>query len=88
MVEQIIKINIISIHAPLRERRNTTSRCLRINFISIHAPSRERLDVEMVLYLDFDFNPRSLTGATQGSSRHVVDEWISIHAPSRERRWL
>ena len=34
----------------------------------------------------FNFNPRSLTGATNAVGQIVVKAVISIHAPSRERR--
>ena len=33
-----------------------------------------------------DFNPRSLTGATDSDYAALVASIISIHAPSRERR--
>ena len=54
----------ISIHAPSRERRQQILAGIRARGISIHAPSRERPMAAMVKVTDFNFNPRSLTGAT------------------------
>ena len=53
--------------------------------ISIHAPSRERLIIIGAGEGHFDFNPRSLTGATTMILIGVCWMYISIHAPSRER---
>ena len=55
--------------------------------ISIHAPSRERLNSNKTeLKNILNFNPRSLTGATNCNQLSTTRFSISIHAPSRERR--
>ena len=54
--------------------------------ISIHAPSRERPLKTYTPSILFNFNPRSLTGATRRKLAAHADLEISIHAPSRERR--
>ena len=57
--------------------------------ISIHAPSRERRLRRIGVSLrSSDFNPRSLTGATEVMAEIKERRVISIHAPSRERRLL
>ena len=58
--------------------------CSRI-MISIHAPSRERHSCFISWYNIYNFNPRSLTGATKLESSYLPLALISIHAPSRER---
>ena len=88
MDKGIAKINSISIHAPSRERPLALlCRSLHLLLISIHAPSRERQYQSFsFVILHINFNPRSLTGATNTGvivASHLV---ISIHAPSRERR--
>ena len=99
---------VISIHAPSRERLSSMVSPPTTFHISIHAPSRERPMcssartstrvfqstlphgsdtlpcIERRRY--FDFNPRSLTGATNHGNRILIIFDISIHAPSRERR--
>ena len=40
----------------------------------------------MAAFIDTDFNPRSLTGATKSKNSHAAAFYISIHAPLRERR--
>ena len=55
----------ISIHAPSRERPPVVPFMDNIYIISIHAPSRERPACRSARIGSFDFNPRSLTGATQ-----------------------
>ena len=55
---------LISIHAPLRERRLPVSTIICRPKISIHAPLRERLEAAKERIEEADFNPRSLTGAT------------------------
>ena len=82
------KIKTISIHAPSRERRQTLFDDNIVTNISIRAPSRERLKFSNWLILQWDFNPRSLTGATEKSHIMSTDLKISIHAPSRERPFL
>ena len=60
-------VYIISIHAPSRERHKQTSSNNKLFEISIHAPSRERpQELQAAQRPNFDFNPRSLTGATAG----------------------
>ena len=79
--------NPISIHAPSRERLQYGDTTLLPDYISIHAPSRERLFCALVGFLlTFDFNPRSLAGATYKNKKDAQHYAISIHAPSRERR--
>ena len=56
-----------------------------IHVISIHAPSRERLRYMRMYALIFNFNPRSLAGATSIRLAAALLSRISIHAPSRER---
>ena len=54
--------------------------------ISIHAPLRERLFIDRNIdVLGRNFNPRSLTGATQNNPYKFPIKKISIHAPLRER---
>ena len=54
-------------------------------YISIHAPSRERQRWYLTCYSGWNFNPRSLAGATDISKAIERYGAISIHAPSRER---
>ena len=76
----------ISIHAPSRERPFQASNVFACVNISIHAPSRERLFLTFFyFFLERDFNPRSLAGATAGHGVTLYYSGISIHAPSRER---
>ena len=58
----------ISIHAPLRERQLCTDDSVIRVRISIHAPLRERLWSLKLQGSCSNFNPRSLTGATPGST--------------------
>ena len=53
--------------------------------ISIHAPLRERPCFEEIFGFLFNFNPRSLTGATYYNKPQIHPSTISIHAPLRER---
>ena len=53
--------------------------------ISIHAPLRERRLSSSGRYKNVNFNPRSLTGATQKFATLPTLSDISIHAPLRER---
>ena len=76
----------ISIHAPSRERRESTVIWDEDSAISIHAPSRERPNGAPMHHRRYDFNPRSLAGATAWAKAENVKVWISIHAPSRERQ--
>ena len=55
---------LISIHAPSRERLYNLKGLLKLPLISIHAPSRERLRRAGCSKMRYNFNPRSLTGAT------------------------
>ena len=83
-----ILLQKISIHAPSRERHDKVFGYQERYAISIHAPSRERpIYAKESIDACYNFNPRSLTGATSISlSRTVRSLSISIHAPSRERR--
>ena len=55
----------ISIHAPSRERPMKMYCIYDKKGISIHAPSRERqIQYIFIITTPFNFNPRSLTGAT------------------------
>ena len=64
-LKNILGITAISIHAPSRERPEGSRFTNTQHGISIHAPSRERLFCALVGFLlMFDFNPRSLAGAT------------------------
>ena len=56
---------VISIHAPSRERPYRREHQSHNNAISIHAPSRERPHINKTDNITiFNFNPRSLAGAT------------------------
>ena len=79
----------ISIHAPSRERHGRGNGFSKSFTISIHAPSRERhLKGLTKLINSYNFNPRSLAGATNLQKSVKVSKGISIHAPSRERPYL
>ena len=76
----------ISIHAPLRERHITNKLLLVVFVISIHAPLRERPTISHFAFVyGYDFNPRSLAGATKANDWAIRCVHISIHAPLRER---
>ena len=77
---------LISIHAPLRERHLYLDTFFFFVPISIHAPLRERLTILCNRLMNYNFNPRSLAGATNTTSRCLRISLISIHAPLRERR--
>ena len=49
-------------------------------------PHGSDLSFDGYVETDYDFNPRSLTGATIDMFRTGKYNRISIHAPSRERR--
>ena len=77
---------IISIHAPSRERRR-----LRLPYSPQHKfqstlPHGSDLVIIFSALRRWNFNPRSLTGATLTDSHSIILLGISIHAPSRERR--
>ena len=64
------KREIISIHAPSRERHDRVEQPAISGKISIHAPSRERQTVAVgAVGVPLNFNPRSLAGATWLSPR-------------------
>ena len=65
-----IKREMISIHAPSRERLVITGEWKDVEDISIHAPSRERRQGDKIIILHKYFNPRSLAGATQKRLYH------------------
>ena len=79
------KIEIVSIHAPVRERLTSNTRDTRRG-VSIHAPVRERPDpgVEPLKVTD-RFNSRSREGATRILVKLERILEVSIHAPVRER---
>ena len=71
VAERLRSRQYISIHAPSRERRFYYNLATKAR-ISIHAPSRERLMKEVPLKTPYNFNPRSLTGATVRSSLVLI----------------
>ena len=75
----------ISIHAPSRERLYQTSRYVHGKQFQSTLPHGSDAAQGAIDRLDQDFNPRSLTGATEYSQPATYQFNISIHAPSRER---
>ena len=77
---------LISIHAPLRERRpaHLPAHYQSVQFQST-LPCGSDLLLPLFFYLLNDFNPRSLAGATYFSHVFHLLFNISIHAPLRER---
>ena len=75
----------ISIHAPSRERlKCKILNCLRLTFQST-LPRGSDCSFSTITFTSFDFNPRSLAGATILEAQACFTIEISIHAPSRER---
>ena len=92
---------LISIHAPLRERRQCFTHFLGIfnfNPRSNDAPMRPHFNPRslagatdcscLLIFRRIHFNPRSLAGATAVQLDLVRVRHISIHAPLRERPHL
>ena len=78
---------LISIHAPSRERREPIEG-LTIGVSGFQSTLPHGSDSSVCLFCarHTDFNPRSLTGATERQNVAPCVIYISIHAPSRERR--
>ena len=79
----------ISIHAPSRERQLDSDVLLNAatSFQSTLPHGSDILGGNNHA-ININFNPRSLTGATEPKSLIITTIMISIHAPSRERqRW-
>jgi len=55
---------VVSIHAPVRERQNELCSDFRYRKVSIHAPVRERRIQALNRALKVSFNSRSRKGAT------------------------
>ena len=76
----------ISIHAPSRERRPAVAMSkLILSFQSTLPHGSDIMQPKQTATI-IDFNPRSLTGATQRTNNGEAHTDISIHAPSRERQ--
>ena len=77
----------ISIHAPLRERQRDLQLFFkRLRFQSTLPYGSDKFQRGQNLP-GSDFNPRSLTGATNGITVKDNGTIISIHAPLRERQY-
>ena len=76
----------ISIHAPSRERPYQGYNRLTDPLFQSTLPRGSDAKFANGLILQWDFNPRSLAGATHWSNHVNSYTPISIHAPSRERR--
>ena len=84
-LRKILRMYIISIHAPAKGA-TTASRNLRFcQKISIHAPAKgATLIIAYAIYDNFNFNPRSREGSDEQSpDRLLVQPEISIHAPAK-----
>ena len=81
----MVLADIISIHAPSRERLNMILDTRQYDDISIHAPSRERLRISSRLSHWFKFQSTLPRGSDYYFSYRRNFGEISIHAPSRER---
>ena len=76
----------ISIHAPVRARRECRDDESNADEISIHAPVRARHGAEIAdPKAGLNFNSRAREGATHGTEPEFVRIKISIHAPVRAR---
>ena len=77
--------DLISIHAPLRERR-CRAICLRTAAVfQSTLPCGSDLSFPRRFRASQHFNPRSLAGATKYGDVDSIPVEISIHAPLRER---
>ena len=86
LLEPAVQLRQISIHAPLRGRRQVHGEPGRGHRISIHAPLRGRRRTERCRTSGRNyFNPRPLAGATSFPMVSLPPMVISIHAPLRGR---
>ena len=77
---------MVSIHAPVRERRRIHRSERITRKVSIHAPVRERQPCSRTDGHTSRFNSRSREGATVVFAICAgVNTMVSIHAPVRER---
>ena len=76
----------ISIHAPSRERLTALLNIIALYKFQSTLPHGSDKAIFRAASCFIDFNPRSLTGATQVENMCGTDYLISIHAPSRERQ--
>ena len=80
---------IISIHAPSRERLCQAAVLLISPAISIHAPSRERrLTISSSPFINHNFNPRSLAGATVNASAFRQHHVFQSTLPRGSDGWV
>ena len=79
---------LISIHAPSRERRGRTVFVVRASPFQSTLPRGSDSRLEICFNKFYNFNPRSLAGATKANEWAIRCVHISIHAPSRERPFL
>ena len=75
----------ISIHAPLRERRQAERAAEHAARFQSTLPCGSDLGNKAIETRAFNFNPRSLAGATGRRRADPESAGISIHAPLRER---
>ena len=75
----------ISIHAPLRERREAAEQKFNQAVFQSTLPCGSDAHFLTTTHRQIYFNPRSLAGATMCSTVRLASFAISIHAPLRER---
>ena len=75
----------ISIHAPLRERPVALHVVPTLAVFQSTLPRGSDIITIPNIYKFYNFNPRSLAGATYEMQSFLIKIMISIHAPSRER---
>ena len=85
-VHSIDALLLISIHAPLRERRSSMPEDQKQALISIHAPLRERHDFLRCINYPLIFQSTLPYGSDVALLCCECLQVISIHAPLRERR--
>ena len=84
------RLLIVSIHAPVKGRREKVIRHQCMHFVSIHAPVKGRHDFPNRKLSD----GVSIHAPVKGRRRHCAHSWpglsVSIHAPvkGRPKRWL
>ena len=79
-------IEIVSIHAPVRERRMITCHITPYQTVSIHAPVRERRPEDSPVYTAHAVSIHAPVRERHGVSAHLPRLlYVSIHAPVRER---
>ena len=76
---------LVSIHAPVRERLRRQQVHAEAKPVSIHAPVRERHNGGETRHDGRRFNPRPRKGATIMETNLLKGMLVSIHAPVRER---